>query len=231
MRDPGRETPSGGPSRPATRAGFSDRWTPGLAAGLLIAAFLLPEPLALGLAIPATFSWVVLCAGDPVAWARSALGFSAFLLVGCLPIAIDISWYRGSWPRVVVDSEGLRHAGRLAMRSLSAFLALRTLSLVLPTARLVQLPLRAPMPEGLRALFQLCALSALMLTEAAARLARALRARMALRTTANRIRSAGLLAARIVPHALDEAERRERALRGRGWNGGALRTHAIRGEG
>lgn len=219
-------------ARPAGAAGWrlrlAERGTPSFVLVLLVGAFLLPPPAALSVAVPATLAWVAFCGGSALAWVRAVIGFAAFLLVGCLPMFLDISWVP---LRASIDAEGVRHARNLASRSLSAFLALRTLSLVLPPARLLQLPLRVPLPQGLRELLQLCAISAFALGDTASRLARAWRARAPRLSLANRRRGVEHLAARLVPHALDEAERRERAWRARGWSGGPLRTHAMRGGG
>lgn len=189
-----------------------------LAGGLLLLSLLLP-PWPGGALVLATALGCTLAAGTPVvAWARLALPPLAFVATGAATLLITLD---GDGFALARDG-GLR-AADLGLRAAAALASLLLLSVTTPATEIVhglrRLGLPAEFAEVALATYRFL----FALSDTAAAMQNAQAARLGHVGWRRRIRSAGLLAAALLPRALDRAQRLETGLAARGFDG-SLRT-------
>lgn len=189
-----------------------------LAGGLMLLALVLPPwpggAVVLAAALAATFA-----AGTPAsAWARLALPPLAFVATGAATLLVTVD--SGG---IGLAADGAERAGGVALRAVAALASLLLLSVTTPATDLVHGLRRL----GLPAEFAEVALATwrflFVLSDTAAAMNHAQAARLGHVGWRRRIRSAGLLAAALLPRALDRAHRLEVGLAARGFDG-SLRT-------
>lgn len=189
-----------------------------LAIGLLILALVLP-PWPGGLLVLVAALTATLAAGTPVsAWLRLALPPLAFVATGAATLLVTIAG-----DGIGLAADGPERAAAVALRAAAALASLLLLSVTTPATDLVQGLRRL----GLPAEFAEVALATwrflFVLSDTAAAMDHAQAARLGHVGWRRRILSAGLLAAALLPRALDRAHRLEVGLAARGFDG-SLRT-------
>lgn len=189
-----------------------------LSLGLLVLALALPPwpgaVLVLVVAVGAA-----LCAGTPPgALARLLAGPLAFVLTGAATLLVQVG--EGG---VSLAADGAVHAGLLVLRALAAAASLLLLTVTTPASDLVQglrrLGLSAEVAEVALTTYRLL----FVLLDTAAAIHASQEARLGTTGWRRRIRSTGLLAAALLPRALERARRLELGLAARGFDG-SLRT-------
>ncbi|MER2607146.1 MAG: cobalt ECF transporter T component CbiQ [Siculibacillus sp.] len=210
---------------PIDRIAHTNRWRTrsliekGLFAGGLLCVALLapPWPTALAVIVVAALA-VTLGAGvAPRALLLALAGPLGFVLTGAATLLIEIG------PRgVALAPDGLSAASALALRSTAAIVALLTLALTTPVTDLLAAARRLRLPAEIVEIALLTYRFLLLLGETAIAMNAAQEARLGHVGAMRRIRSAGTLAANLLPRALDRARRLEIGLAARGWTGGAL---------
>lgn len=143
-----------------------------------------------------------------------------FIAAGALVLPVSLAPAAdGSWS-VSLSAEGMRAAGLTSLRALAGAECLVFLALTTRAADLVSLLHRVGVPAGLVDVVLLTYRFIGLLADCAARGAVAQAARLGWRGMAGRVRSAGLLAAALLPRALERARRSEIGLAARGFSGG-----------
>lgn len=191
-----------------------------LALGLLALSLALP-PWPGGALVLAVAVAAALAAGTPpAALARLGLGPLAFILTGAATLLVEVG------PDGVHLAEGgSTQAAALALRALAAVAGLLLLAVTTPASDLVQglrrLGLSPEVAEVALATYRFL----FVLQDTAAAIHATQEARLGTVGWRRRIRSTGLLAAALLPRALDRARRLEAGLSARGFDG-TLRTLA-----
>lgn len=189
-----------------------------LAGGLLALALILPPwPTALLVAAVAVGA-ATLGAGVPLgAFVAALLGPLGFVATGAATLLVEI----GDGGLHLAADHG---AAALALtgRSTAAIAALLLLTLTTPATDLVAGARRLRLADEIVDLALLTHRFLLLLGDTAAAMHDAQAARLGHVGALRRIRSAGMIAANLLPRALDRARRLEIGLAARGWTGGAL---------
>ena len=191
-----------------------------LAFGLLALALALPPwPTAAAVIVVAALA-VTRGAGVPVrVWLRSMAAPLGFVATGAATLLVELG---PDGLRLAPD--GVTAAAGLALRSTAAIAGLLTLALTTPATDLVAATRRARVPEEIVEIALLTYRFLLLLGETAEAMNAAQAARLGHVGWRRRIRSAGLIAANLLPRAVDRARRLEIGLSARGWSGGPLAT-------
>jgi len=209
----------------ADRLAYASRWRCRplaekslLSAGLLGLALALP-PVPGGALVLLAATALALAAGTPAsAWIRLMAAPAAFVVSGSLALLVEM------------DAAGLhlaadhgRQAGLVALRALAAIAALLLLAATTPTPDLIQGLRRLGVPAELTELALSIYRFIFVLQDTAAAMHAGQAARLGTDGWRRRVRSAGMLAASLLPRALDRAHRQETGLAARGFDG-SLRT-------
>ena len=191
-----------------------------LALGLLAAALAFPPwPTAAAVLAVAAVAAVV-GAGVPVrVWALAMAAPLGFVVTGAATLTITLG--EGG---LALAPNGLTEAAALTLRAGAAAAALLLLALTTPASDLVAALARARVPAELVELALLVYRFLFVLADTFAAMHAAQEARLGHVGWRRRIRSSGLLAANLLPRALDRAHRMEAGLAARGWDGGPLRV-------
>jgi len=188
-----------------------------LALGLLALAVTLPPwpgaALVLAVAVGAA-----LAAGTPLpALLRLMAGPAAFILTGSAALLVEVG------DGIRLSPAGAEQAGQLALRAFAAIAAMLLLAVTTPASELVQglrrLGLSAEVAEVALATYRFL----FVLQDTATAINATQAARLGHVGWRRRIRSSGLLAASLLPRAMDRAHRLEQGLAARGFDG-SLRT-------
>lgn len=191
-----------------------------LAGGLLLLALVLP-PWPGGALVLATALGCTLAAGTPVApWARLALPPLGFVATGAATLLIAVGP-----DGVALAANGGERAAGTALRATAALAAMLLLSVTTPATDLVQGLRRLGLPAEFAEVALATYRFLFVLSDTATAMSHAQAARLGHVGWRRRIRSTGLLAAALLPRALDRAHRLEVGLAARGFDGG-LRTLA-----
>lgn len=193
-----------------------------LALGLLALALVLPPWPGAAPVLVAALACTI-AAGTPMAaWLRLAAPPLAFVATGAATLMLDISA-----DGLGLAADGGARALAAAVRAMAAVAALLLLAVTTPATDLVhglrRLGLPAEFAEVALATYRFL----FVLSDTAAAMQAAQAARLGHVGWRRRIRSAGLLAAALLPRALDRAHRMEVGLAARGFDG-SLRTLAPR---
>lgn len=154
----------------------------------------------------------------PSAWLRLLAPPSFFILTGAATLLVQIGA-----DGIGVAADGGIQAGQLLTRALAAVAALLLLTVTTPMAELVQGLRRLGLPAELAEVTMTTYRFIFILQDTAATMHASQMARLGGDGWRRRIRSAGLLAAALLPRALDQARRLEVGLLARGFDGN-LRT-------
>ncbi len=189
-----------------------------LALGLLALALALPPgPATLAVAVAAPAAAIFGAGVAPRAFGLALLAPLGFALTGAATLLVAVD---GSGLHLAPD--GLAAAGALVLRSTAAVSALLLLALTTPATDLVAGLARLGVPRDIVEIALLTYRFLLLLADTALAMDAAQAARLGHDGWRRRIRSAGLVAANLLPRAIDRAQRLEVALAARGWDGGAL---------
>lgn len=193
-----------------------------MALGLLVLAMALP-PWPGAVLVLAAASAAALASGVP---ARGWLGLLAaplaFVLTGAATLLVRVG---GDGVGLAADGGAL--AGQLVLRALAAVSALLLLTVTTPMAELVRGLRRLGLPAELADMVLTTYRFIFILLDTAAAMHASQMARLGGDGWRRRIRSTGLLAAALLPRALDQARRLETGLQARGYDG-ALPTLTAR---
>lgn len=189
-----------------------------LSLGLLVLALALP-PWPGAVLVLAVAAAAALRAGTPPgALARLLAGPLAFVLTGAATLLVQVG--EGG---LALSADGAVQAGLLVLRAMAAAAALLLLTVTTPASDLVQglrrLGLSAEVAEVALTTYRLL----FVLLDTAAAIHASQEARLGTTGWRRRIRSTGLLAAALLPRALERARRLELGLAARGFDG-SLRT-------
>lgn len=189
-----------------------------LALGLLALALALPiGPGTVAVAIAATAAAVLGAGISARAWGLALLAPLGFALTGAVTLIFSVD---GSGLHVAEG--GLLAAGLLVLRAMASVSALLLLALTTPATDLVAGLARMGVPRDIVEIALLTYRFLLLLADTALAMDAAQAARLGHDGWLRRIRSAGLVAANLLPRAMDRAHRLETALAARGWDGGDL---------
>jgi cobalt/nickel transport system permease protein len=191
-----------------------------LSLGLLALALALP-PWPGGALVLVTAVAAALASGAPVAaLVRLAAGPLAFVLTGAATLVLQVGG-----DGVHLSPDGALLAAHLVLRAMAAVMAMLLLTVTTPASDLVQglrrLGLSAEVAEVALTTYRLL----FVLGDTAATMHASQQARLAGAGWRGRIRASGMLAAALLPRALDRAHRLEVGLAARGFDG-SLRTLA-----
>lgn len=189
-----------------------------LALGLLaLALAFAPWPTSLAVLAVAAGA-AILGAGVPAAtWGRVMLAPLGFVLTGAATLLIEIGPHG-----VALAPDGLSQAAALTLRATASAAALLLLAMTTPATDLVAGLARLRLPTEIIEIALLTYRFLFVLGDTAAAMLAAQQARLGHVGWRARIRSTGLIAANLLPRALDRARRLETGLAARGWSGGAL---------
>lgn len=187
-----------------------------LSLGLLALALALP-PWPGGALVLAVALAAALAAGTPPgAWLRLAAGPLAFILTG----AVTLLWQGGG-----LSADGAVQAAQLVLRAMAAVAAMLLLTVTTPASDLVQGLRRLGLPAEVAEVALTTYRLLFVLLDTAAAIHASQDSRLGHVGWRRRLRSTGLLAAALLPRALDRARRLELGLAARGFDG-SLRTLA-----
>lgn len=210
---------------PIDRIAATNRWRDRPLAEKALLAFGL---MALALALPVwpTAPLVVAVAGLAVvggagvtlgSWLKILAAPLGFALLGAATLLVEIG--PGG---LALSPDGIAAAAALVLRAAAACAGLLTLALTTPATDVVGGLRRLGVPSDVVEMALLTYRFLLVLGDTAVAMHTAQAARLGDVGTVRRIRSAGRLAANLLPRALDHARRVEIGLAARGWDGGAL---------
>lgn len=189
-----------------------------LALGLLALALALP-PWPGGAFVLAVAVGAALMAGTPpVALLRLAAGPAAFILSGVVAVLVELH----GWDVRLAADHGAA-AGALALRAGASVACLLLLAVTSPAAELIQGLRRLGVSAELAELALVTYRFVFVLHDEAMSMHAAQGARLGHQGWRRRIHSVGILAAALLPRALDRAQRLEMGLAARGFDG-TLRT-------
>jgi len=186
-----------------------------LALGMLLLALVLkPWPGAALVAAVMTAAALWSARVSARVWLACAAAPLGFLAVGVVTLALRVDGHG-----LGLAPGGLEAAGAVAARSAAGVTCLLFLALTTPTSDLIAGARRIGMPTEIAELALLMYRFLFILAEAALAMDAAQAARLGHSTRKRRLRSLGLLAANLLPRALDRARRLEIGLAARGWTG------------
>lgn len=212
---------------PIDRLAHTNRWRRralteklALALGLMALALGLPPgPTSLAVIAAAGLACVRGAGISPRAWVLVLLAPLGFVLTGAVTLLFAIG------PNGIgLAPGGLAAATALTLRATAAIAGLSVLTLTTPATDLVAGARRIGVPADVAEIALLTYRFLLLLADTAVAMHAAQAARLGHVGVVGRIRSAGLIAAGLLPRALERAHRLEIALAARGWNGGDLAT-------
>jgi len=212
---------------PIDRLAHTNRWRRralveklALALGLMALALGLPPGPADAVVITAAGLACVRGAGIALrTWTLLLAAPLGFVLTGAVTLLFAVGA-----DGVGLAPGGLTAAGALTLRATAAIAALSVLTLTTPATDLVAGARRIGVPTDVVEIALLTYRFLLLLADTALAMHAAQAARLGHVGVARRIRSAGLIAAGLLPRALERAHRLEIALAARGWTGGDLAT-------
>lgn len=189
-----------------------------LALGLLALALALPVGVGTVAVLVAASGAAILGAGvSPRGFGLALLAPLGFALTGAATLLVAVDG-----TGVHFAPGGVVEAGALVLRSTAAVSALLLLALTTPATDLVAGLSRLGVPRDIVEIALLTYRFLLLLADTALAMDAAQAARLGHDGWRRRIRSAGLVAANLLPRAMDRARRLETALAARGWEGGDL---------
>lgn len=181
---------------------------------LLLALVSKPWPAAGFIAAVMTGAALVGARVAPRVWLACATAPLGFLALGVVPLVLRVD-LNG----VGLAPGGLEAAGALAARSAAGVACLLFLALTTPTCDLLAGARRLGVPAEIVEIALLMYRFLFILADEAAAMNAAQAARLGHAGTGRRVRSLGLVAANLLPRALDRARRMEIGLAARGWSG------------
>ena len=191
-----------------------------LALGLLAVALTFPPwPTAVATTAVAAAAAMVGARVPPRLWAGAMAAPLGFAVTGAATLLVGVG--DGG---VHLTADGPALAGALLLRTTAATAALLLLALTTPASDLLAGLARLRVPAEIVELALLVYRFLFVLAGTFAAMHAAQEARLGHVGWRRRIRSSGLLAANLLPRALDRAHRLEAGLAARGWDGGALRV-------
>lgn len=195
----------------------ADKLVPG--AGLLMLSLALPPWPGAAVVLAAAVAAALLGARIPLTeYARLLAVPTGFLLAGAAVLAVSID-ASGKGVPLRFDPGGLATAAEASLRALAATSALLLIALTTPLPDLLALFRRAGGPAPLIDLMLLTWRFITLALETADNARTAQAARLGYVGWRRTIRSAGLLAAHLLPRTLDRAARLQTGLAARGWQG------------
>ena len=209
------------------RIAHSNRWRSrslveksALAFGLLAVSLAFPPWPTAAVVLVVAVAATVGAAGVPVrAWALAMAAPMGFVVTGAATLLVTVGA-----DGLGIAPNGLGEAVALTLRAGAATAAMLTLALTTPATDLVAGLARLRVPAELIELALLIYRFLFLLGDTLATMQAAQEARLGHVGWRRRIRSSGLLAANLLPRALDRAHRMEAGLAARGWSGGPLRV-------
>lgn len=189
------------------------------AAGLLAVTLAFP-PWPTGLAVLTVAAGAAILGArvPPRAWIRAMAVPLGFVLTGAATLLVTVGP-----DGVALAPNGLAQALGLTLRAGAATSALLLLALTTPATDLVAGLARLRVPAEIIETALLIYRFVFVLADTFATMRDAQEARLGHVGWRRRIRSSGLLAANLLPRAMDRAHRMEIGLSARGWTGGPLR--------
>ncbi|MBR9971987.1 cobalt ECF transporter T component CbiQ [Magnetospirillum sulfuroxidans] len=189
-----------------------------LCLGLLILAMALPPWPGAVLVLLVASAGAVISGLTLPTWLRLLAPPCFFILTGAATLLVQVSA-----DGIGLAADGGIQAGLLLSRALAAVAALLLLTVTTPMAELVQGLRRLGLPVELAEVTMTTYRFIFILQDTASAMHASQMARLGGDGWRRRIRSAGLLAAALLPRALDQARRLEMGLLARGFDG-SLRT-------
>ncbi|HLO77192.1 MAG TPA: cobalt ECF transporter T component CbiQ [Magnetospirillum sp.] len=189
-----------------------------LSLGLLALALTLPPWPGAALVLVAAVAAALAAGTPPLALARLALPPMAFILTGAVALLVQVD--SGG---LQVSAAGFPQAAQLILRALAAVAALLLLTVTTPASDLVQGLRRLGLPAEVAEVALTTYRLLFVLLDTAAAMHASQQSRLGHAGWRRRIRSTGLLAAALLPRAMDRARRLELGLAARGFDG-QLRT-------
>jgi cobalt/nickel transport system permease protein len=191
-----------------------------LALGLLGVALVLPPwPTAAAVLAVAAGAAMIGAGVPPRAWAGAMAAPLGFVLTGAATLLVTIGDHG-----IALAPDGLGAAAALTLRASAAASAMLLLALTTPATDLVAGLARLKVPAEIVELALLVYRFLFVLSDTFLAMQAAQEARLGHVGWRRRIRSSGLIAANLLPRALDRAHRMEAGLMARGWDGGPLRV-------
>ena len=208
------------------RIAHSNRWRSrslveksALAFGLLAVSLAFPPwPTAAGV-LAVAFAAALAAGVSPGAWVRVMAPPLGFVLTGAATLLVSVGA-----DGIALAPDGLSAAAALTLRASAATAALLLLALTTPATDLVAALARLKVPAEIVELALLVYRFLFVLADTLAAMQAAQEARLGHVGWRRRIRSSGLIAAALLPRAMDRARRLETGLAARGWSGGSLRV-------
>jgi cobalt/nickel transport system permease protein len=207
---------------PIDRFAHTNRWREraltekaALGFGLLIVALAIPGwSTSVAVLVVATLATVVGAEVPLRAWAWSLTVPLGFILVGSVPLMVEIG------PEGLgIAPQGVEASAGVTLRSIAAMSGLLFLALTTPATDLVASMRRLGVPAEVTEIAMLTYRFLFLLADTARAMNAAQARRLGHSGIRSRIRCAGLVAANLLPRALDRARRMEIGLAARGWNG------------
>jgi cobalt/nickel transport system permease protein len=191
-----------------------------LAFGLLVVSLAFPPwPTAVAVFVVASAA-AVGAAGVPLrTWGLALAAPMGFVLTGAATLLVTVGT-----DGVGIAPNGLGEAAALTLRAGAASAALLLLATTTPATDLVAGMARLKVPAEIVELALLIYRFLFVLSDTLAAMQTAQEARLGHVGWRRRIRSSGLIAAALLPRAIDRAHRMEAGLAARGWSGGALKV-------
>ena len=191
-----------------------------LAFGLLAVALIFPPwPTAAAVLVVASVAAVGLAGVPPRVWGLAVAAPMGFVLTGAATLLVTVGA-----DGVGIAPNGLGEAAALTLRAAAATAAMLLLAITTPATDLVAGTARLRVPAEIVELALLIYRFLFVLSDTLATMQAAQEARLGHVGWRRRIRSSGLIAATLLPRALDRAQRMEAGLAARGWSGGALKV-------
>lgn len=191
-----------------------------LAFGLLAVSLAFPPWPTAGAVLVVAFAATVGAAGVSArAWGLAMAPPLGFVLTGAATLLVTVGG-----DGIALAPNGLGDAAALTLRSSAAAAALLLLALTTPATDLVAGLARLRVPAEIVELALLIYRFVFVLSDTLVAMQAAQEARLGHVGWRRRIRSSGLIAAGLLPRAMDRAHRMEAGLAARGWSGGALRV-------
>lgn len=208
------------------RLAYTNRWRQRhpadkliLGGGLLVLAVVLPPWPGDALVLLAAAAAALLGARLPLAdYSRLLAVPAGFLLPGVAVLAVSLE-FSGAGPLLHVGEEGLAQAVSALLRAMAATAALLLIVLTTPFTELLALSSRLRLPAVLLDLMLMIYRFSTLTIETAALGRTAQASRLGYAGFGRSIRSAGLLAAGLLPRVLDRAARLQVGLTARGYTG------------
>ena len=185
-----------------------------LAFGMIVLALALKPIAAVLVASAMTAATLVGARVSPKLWLGYMAAPLGFLAVGVVTLALRIDAHG-----LALAPGGFAEAGVLVAHSIAGLTCMMFLALTTPASDLVGGLGRLGLPSEIVDIALLTYRFVFILGDSAAAMNAAQAARLGHTTARRRVTSAGLIAANLLPRALDRARRMEIALASRGWRG------------